>query len=380
MTTTIDGSNESTFAAGVTCTALNGGQLAGNRNVIIGGNFTTNPWQRGTSFTNLANVQFSADRFQVAYVQDGVVDVIKTADSPTAAEAGTYSSHCLHLDVTTADSSLAANQRYFIRHHVEGLNTVGFGFGQAGARPITLSFWVKSTKTGTFCVALRNSASDRFFISEYTVNSTDTWEKKTISITADTTGTWLATNGIGLRIEWVIALEGTTFTATAGSWQTGDKIGTTNQVNGLDSASNDFKLALIQLEEGSVATPFERRPIGTELALCQRYYHKLGYTSGGRFAAGMAATATLGEVIINFPTTMRISPTALEQSGTASDYQMLYQGGNKVCDAVPLFKTSTQNNACIRLTDSDAGMSVGFAILGRYGTSDTGFLAWSVEL
>jgi len=279
VTTTIDGSNESTFAAGVTCTALNGGQFAGNRNVIIGGNFTTNPWQRGTSFTNLANVQFSADRFQVAYVQDGVVDVIKTADSPTAAEAGTYSSHCLHLDVTTADSSLAANQRYFIRHHVEGLNTVGFGFGQAGARPITLSFWVKSTKTGIFCVALRNSAGDRFFISEYTVNSTDTWEKKTISITADTTGTWLATNGIGLRIEWVIALAGTSFTGSAGSWQAGDKSGTTNQVNGLDSASNNFKLALIQLEEGSVATPFEQKHAETELALCQRYYQK-SYAQG----------------------------------------------------------------------------------------------------
>jgi hypothetical protein len=184
-----------------------------------------------------------------------------------------YATHCLDVDVTTADASIAAGDVFALRHRLEGLNAASFGFGHSGTRSVTLSFWVKSTKTGTFCISLTNSASDRCYIAEYTVSVSNTWEKKTLTIPVDTTGTWLYDTGIGLQVAFVLAA-GATYQGVAG-WQGGSFAwATSNQVNALDSTANNFKIALVQLEAGSVATPFETRPYGTELALCQRYYEK----------------------------------------------------------------------------------------------------------
>ena len=245
----------------------------GFKNKIIGGDFTTNPWQRGTSIAVAASGNlYVADRFKSYNNTDGAYSVIKTADAPTVTEAGVFTQHCLHIDVTTADATIASGQVcQGVIQKIEGYNTASLGFGQAGTRYVTLSFWVKSTKTGTFYVRFSNSASSRHYPAQYTVNVADTWEKKTITVPVDTTGTWLYDSGEGLTLIWSLAGNQVS-TGTANTWGSGDV--PNDQVNALDSASNNFKLALIQLEVGSAATPFEARSFGTELALCQRYYEK----------------------------------------------------------------------------------------------------------
>lgn len=244
-------------------------KFGGFKNKIIGGDFSINPWQRGTSFAAIGNA-YCADRFAWSFSGTGVVSVLKTADAPTAAEAGLFTQHCLHVDVTTADASIAASDVYEITQRLEGYSVAPFGFGQAGTRYVTLSFWVKSAKTGIHCVALVNSAADRSYVKEYTVNAADTWEKKTLTFPIDTTGTWLYENGVGLRIKFTLAA-GADWQTTADNWAAGHYTATANQVNELDSTANNFKIALVQLEAGEVATPFESRSYGQELTLSLRY-------------------------------------------------------------------------------------------------------------
>ena len=244
----------------------------GFKNKIIGGDFTINPWQRGTSFPAIVANTYFADRWLVAHSTTAVVTASKVADAPTAAQAGIFTQHCMSLEVTTADTSIGVADQFRLRYIVEGLNAASFGFGQAGSRSVTLSFWVKGTKTGTHCVAFRNGVQNRSYVAEYTIATTDTWEYKTIAIPVDTAGAWLYDNSNGLDIDFALMM-GTNFhTATANTWLAGSFLATANQVNALDSTANTFKIALVQLEAGSVATSFDVRSVGQELALCQRYY------------------------------------------------------------------------------------------------------------
>jgi hypothetical protein len=284
------------------------------KNRIIGGDFTTNPWQRGTSFAAIANSGYSADRWLTAYGSAAVVTASKVVDAPTASQAGVFTQDCLSLAVTTTDTSIAAGDYWLFGQHIEGLNAASFGFGQAGSRNVTLSFWVKGTKTGIHCVAIRNSAGNRSYVAEYTIVTTNTWEYKTITIPVDTSGTWLYDNGKGVSL-WFVLAGGTNFHTTANTWAAGNFLATANQVNALDSTANTFKIALVQLEAGSSATEFEHRPYGTELQLCQRYYQ-------GNKADGTQNTAS-GNAIFRasstgtgsfyywmpFATYMRASPT-----------------------------------------------------------------------
>jgi len=293
----------------------------GFRNKIIGGNFSTNPWQRGTAnggltFTNLGNDSYGADRFKVAHSSDAVVDMIKTADAPTIAQAGVYTKHCLHLDVTTADTSIGADQYYQLRQSIEGYNILDLGFGQSGTRYFTLSFWHKHTVTGTYGLSLMNADNSRAYFGEYTQSSADTWEKAEITFTVDTSGTWDDTNGAGLVIRWILAAGSNFNGGTANEWTSSTSNHTTsNQVNALSSTSNNFKIALVQLEAGQTATAFENRSVGQELELCQRYFERTGVlsntsydsngsltfvayhageTSGAQFRVWKRATPTVG--------------------------------------------------------------------------------------
>lgn len=268
-----------------------------NKNLVIGGNFDTNPWQRGTSFTAPATTTYTADRFSWVTVGAGVVNILKTADAPTVAESGIFSSNCFHVDVTTADGSLAATDIYRATYKIEG-----YDWAQIAQRAFTISFWVKSTKTGIFSVAFQNSGADRSYVAEYTVDTTDTWEKKTITVSASpSAGTWLYTNGVGLVVTWIIAAGSNFTTSTLDTWNSDALIASSNQVNGMDADTNNFKLQLIQIEAGSNATGFQVRSVETELALCQRYYEKtfnqgttpaVGAGSGGALSNTTVATST----------------------------------------------------------------------------------------
>lgn len=244
-----------------------GGQLAGFRNAIING--AMDIWQRGTSFAAAADNQFSADRWFYSKSGAMVHTLSRSTDVPTVAQAGRLFNYSLLVDCTTVDSSIAAGDYAMVGQRIEGFNWAAFA-----QRALTLSFWVKATKTGTYCVSVINSGSDRSYVGTYTVNAADTWEYKTVSVTASpSAGTWNYDTGVGARIHFALA-SGSTYQTTAGAWQTGNFIATSGQVNACDSTSNDFRIVGVQLETGSQATPFENRGIAQELAMCQRYYEK----------------------------------------------------------------------------------------------------------
>jgi hypothetical protein len=288
-----------------------GGSSWARKNAVIGGDFSTNPWQRGVSFAGIANGAYSADRWAYGEVGDAVHTITRSVDAPTVAQAGRLTNHCFMVDCTTVDAAPAAGDYVILQHKVEGYN-----FSPLAQRTMTISFWHKHTKTGTYCVAFVNSGLDRSYVIEYTQDVTDTWEYHSATITASpSAGTWDYSAGIGAQIVFTLAA-GSTFQTTANAWQTGNFLATANQVNAADNTANNFRIALVQLEAGSVATEFESRTVQEELELCQRYYQKTynqGVTPGTATGVGARSGITHSTTLIftpgAFPVRMRAAPT-----------------------------------------------------------------------
>ena len=313
IVTTGDVSGDNITATGdATIGSLNGGPLSGTRNRIINGDMRIA--QRGTSFAAITNATYSLDRWVWQQTGAMVCTVTQDTDVPNNTFQSSYK-----VDVTTADTSIAAGDFAFVAQSIEGYNVrdlIGTTF--------TVSFWVKSPKTGTHCVSFRNAGPpDRCYVKEYTVSAANTWEYKTLTVSGGliTAGNWDWTNGVGLNICFILA-SGTTFQTTADAWQTGNFIATANQVNVMDSTANDFYLTGVQLEPGTVATPFERRSYGQELALCSRYCQVLNHAGIFNGSSGTAFVATKWSttdfIIINVPLVcqMRVAPSITQSSAT----------------------------------------------------------------
>ncbi len=285
--------------------------LFSNKNIIINGDF--NIWQRGTSFVGITGGYF-ADRWRFGKAgTTGVIDISRSTDVPTFAQAGRLFNYSLLVDCQTADSSVAAGDVAFIEQRIEGYN-----FLNLAQKQITISFWVKSTKTGTSYVFITNNGSDRSCVKEFTINASDTWEFKTVIFPASpSAGNWNYTNGIGARIGFTLMC-GSSYQVAAGSYANGEYYGASNQANHYDSTSNNFKICGVQLEAGAVATPFEQRSVQAETLLCERYFKYFSYLVF-RFAPN---SATIVGQTFTIPVTMRTSPTA-----TMVTFQ-LYQGGS----------------------------------------------------
>jgi hypothetical protein len=257
--------------------------------------------QRGTSFVSPVNGTYTLDRF--AWFASGTMAV--TISQSTDVPNNTFQ-NSLRVDVTTADTSTAAGDFAIINQRIEGYNVRDL-IGQT----FTLSFWVKSSKTGVHCVSFINSGLNRSYVLQYTVSTANTWEFKTVTVVGGliTGGTWDWTNGAGLNV--VFSLKGgTTFQTTAGSWQVGDFQCTSNQVNVMDNVNNDFFLTGVQLEIGQEPTPFERRPYGHELLLCQRYYQEIGSNGANNGAIYLRSTSSVNNYQGLYPLAapMRINP------------------------------------------------------------------------
>lgn len=307
----------------------------GNYNAIINGDMHI--WQRAAVFTSVATGAYTADRFAYYKVGAMVHDVSRSDDVPTVAQAGRLFRYSYLADCTTVDSSIAAGDYCVFQQNIEGFN-----FLPLAQRTMTLSFWVKATKTGTYCVYLINSVNDRSYIAEYTVNTTATWEFKTITVAASpAAGTWDYTTGVGLKVGWVLAC-GSTYHTTANAWQTGNFLATVNQVNACDSTSNDFRFTGVRLEPGRVASASSSRTIEEELALCQRYYNNGLWA---RIGGGATPTATNRSFYgsVNFPVAMRTTPTATKSgesltnmnAGTLNNItstRLLYSATNSVAN------------------------------------------------
>jgi hypothetical protein len=240
-----------------------------NPNVLINGNMDV--WQRNTTFTGMSGSVRIVD--QCLYVSGGgftgVYTGSQSTDVPTEVESGIKSNYSLKLDCTMADASIASGEYSFIRRAIEG-----YDYAPLKDNTVTLSFWVKATKTGVYCVGFQNNGQDRSYVAEYTVESASTWEKKTITLTLDQSGgTEDFTNGAGLYISFALSM-GSTRHTTPNAWQTGNYFATANQVNACDNTANEFYLAQLKLELGNVATPIVPRPFSEELELCKRYFQK----------------------------------------------------------------------------------------------------------
>lgn len=278
--------------------SINDGPLAGMRNRIINGDMRI--YQRGVAAT--VNAAYSIDRWLLGIAGAGAVSVSQSTTVPTVATSSTKFTKSLLFDVTTADATVDASDFYTVSQYVEGFNSADFGFGATGAETITISFWARSSTIGTYGFSLINGATNRSYVSEYTINSANTWEKKTITIAGDTTGTWATDNTTGLHCRWTFSA-GTTYRTTAGTWQAGNFLTTANQTNLMALSTNDFYITGVQLEPGPVATPFEHRSIGTELALCQRYFQLHQGIAGGVTSSGVGMYG-----MISYQVAMRANP------------------------------------------------------------------------
>lgn len=289
----------------------------GVRNLVINGDMRFA--QRGTSFTGKTSGNtFGADRFKTQLGTAGTWTISQDTDVPT----GQGFSKSYKMDCTTANASLSAGSYGIFVHRMEGQMLQHLKKGTSSAEQTTLSFWVKSNKTGTYQVNLRDNDNSRLVGSEYTISSANTWEKKTITFAGDTSGALDNDNAHSLQIEyWFVA--GSTYSGgTAPSaWEASNNSDrAANVVNLADSTSNYINFTGIQLEIGDTATPFEHRPYDTELVRCQRYYEKsyndgtavgtatTGHTQGVQGAQGQTTTSAVGSYI-NFTVQKRTTPT-----------------------------------------------------------------------
>jgi hypothetical protein len=342
------------------------------RNRIINGEMRIDQRNAGASVTPSGlTVQYpTVDRWATVLQQDSKISLQRS----TVAPAGFTSS----LLITSLSAySVLTGDRFVIRQLVEGFNVADFGWGAASAQSITVSFWVRSSLTGNFGGAISNSATDRSYPFSYAVSSANTWEYKTVTIPGDTTGTWLTDNGIGLRLVFSLGA-GATFSGTAGAWASGQILQPTGSTSVVGTNGATFYITGAQLEAGSTATPFERRPFGTELALCQRYYYRQRAGVSEFYGMAQCISTVVANGIVPFPVPMRAKPSALEQSGTASDYQVNHSGITTLCSIVPAHAIATFTNGYVTYSVA-SGLTLGRAA-GLQSAGANSFLAWSAEL
>jgi hypothetical protein len=373
MSVTVNGTNGLTFNDGSSqnTSPFTGG--LGFRNRIINGDFRIDQRNAGASITP-TGTQYSVDRWRIGA---SVASKISVQQSSVAPEGFTNSV----LITSLSSYSVGSSEEITFGQRVEGFNCSDLGWGTANAQPVTLSFKVRSSLTGTFGGSLRNADVNRSYPFTYTISSANTWETKSITIAGDTSGTWLTNNGIGIVLFFGIGV-GSTLSGTAGAWASANYVSATGATSVVGTNGATFYITGVQLEKGSTATSFDYRPYGTELALCQRYYYKNfpNAVSAAFGISGFASSTTSVVLTGRFPVSMRTSPTALEQSGTASDYRASGLAAAN-CSSVPTFSSASFDGFNVSFFVA-SGLTAGQAYLGNAGSSTgaNAYLAWSAEL
>jgi len=353
---TFDTNQNASFAGDVSIN--NGNYLSSQptfRNLIINGDMKIA--QRGTSATGLTSSgYFTCDRWR--FLAANVGTWTQTQDTDVPSGQGFTSS--LKMQCTTANASLTAGSNGSIITRFEGQMLQHLKKGTSNAESITMSFWVKSNKTGTYIITLYDGDNNRIIAKSYTIDTADTWEKKTITFAGDTTGAFDNDNASSLHVYmWLMA--GTDYTSgtlqttwhgqASANWAVG-------QVNLADSTSNYINITGVQLEVGSTATPFEHRPYDVELARCQRYYFYLddqGGVTNQVINAGFMYDTTRGRFFVTFPTTMRTNPTIVSTNITSSIEFNLNGTGVFAPSAVLPFGASVSVNGVLLQGTADSG-------------------------
>jgi hypothetical protein len=280
-----------------------------------------------------------------------------------------------YLGVTSSSAySVTSGDYFFQEQDIEGFNVADLGWGTANAKTVTLSFWVRSSLTGTFGGALENNAQDRSYPFTYTISAANTWEQKSITIAGDTSGTWLTTNGVGIRVYFGLGV-GSTYSGTAGSWSGNLYVSATGATSVVGTNGATFYLTGVQLEAGSTATSFDYRNYQQELAMCQRYYTRFGGAGSGDSGIGIAFrdSSSQAQVILEPPITLRATPS-VTFNGTISSIG----GGNQVTLTSPASITLFNNYVRFKATQT------GYVSLQNYfiylASGSTDFIELNSEL
>jgi hypothetical protein len=295
MPVIIDGTNGITQAG-----EFNSDSSFGFKNRIINGAMVIDQRNAGASVTAADNV-YTLDRWQTGSSASSKFTIQQNAGSVTP-PAG-FSNY---LGCTSSSAyTVGAGETFNVAQQIEGYNSVAdLAWGTANAKTVTLSFWVRSSLTGTFGGALANSNVTRSYPFSYTILAANTWEQKTITIAGDTSGTWQTTNSTGIRV-WMSIGTGATLSGTAGAWAGSDFRSVTGATSVVGTSGATFYITGVQLEVGSTATSFDYRPFGTELMLCQRYFQKTNV-----LGVGTTPSSTQIYMVSSFVVTMRSAPTA----------------------------------------------------------------------
>jgi hypothetical protein len=322
--------------------------------------------QRGTSGTPTSGGAYvSVDRWNARAA---------TSTGHTAAQSTTSATGFTNslLFTTGTGASPAAGDRNWLRQSIEGFNIADLAWGTANAKTITVSFQVRSSLTGTFAAAIVNDAGDRAWPFTFTISSANTFESKSTTITGPTDGTWGSGNGVGLALSFDMGC-GSDYEGTAGQWNTSNKLTVNGATKVIATSGATFYITGVQLEVGSVATPFERRPFGTELALCQRYCQKFGGTGVyDHIGGGFTSTTTQGNIQVPLKVTMRAAPSVTSStlivtdiqatSSVVSSLQIVSGQTNQNIGYVTATTTGmTQYRPCFLLTDNSTSGYVIFA-------------------
>lgn len=302
-------------------------QAAGFNKVINGG---LHFWQKQTTLTGISSGAYPADMFKHSHsLATGVVDVTQSTDVPNNS-----TDYSLRYDVTTAQASIAGAEYMLLDHNIEGYNS-----RELYGKSFVVAFQVKSSKTGIYCVAIRNAASDRSYVSEIEISSSGVWEPKYIRVPHELVGTWESTTGVGIKISFVLA-SGTNYHNTKDTWISSHAIATSNQVNFLDSTANYFMLSQVMVHKGRA--PIEDfvlsgENIGSELAACQRYYLDGGSTY---YNLGTYLNANEVHCDVDYPAEMRLTPTiTLFYGGSTGVIRSLNNGATPACSVGALYST-----------------------------------------
>ena len=303
MSVSVHGTNGVTFNDG---SLQKTSALTGFRNRIINGDMRIDQRNAGASHTPIGNT-CSIDRWNFQLSQASKLNAQRFSIT-SGRDQVDNNTHALNATSTSA-YSVTSSDYFLLGQFIEGFNSADLGWGTSSAKTITISFWVTSSLTGTFGGSLQNAGINRSYPFSYTISSANTWEKKTITIAGDTSGTWVTDNGLGIRLYFGLGA-GSTVSGTAGSWASANYLSATGAVSVVGTNGAVFYITGVQLEAGSTATDFERRPIGVEMMLCQRYCWRMSSASTTKiFFQGYMLNLGQLEGFVPFPVPMRTQPT-----------------------------------------------------------------------
>jgi hypothetical protein len=339
---------------------INGGPISGTRNRIINGDMLISQrYGQTPTLFSVTGTAYILDRWSGTTTIANNMRFTCINDAPA-----TFPTSNKAEAVTGA--TISATDVFALSQLIEGFNVIDFGFGTATASTVTLSFWVKSSLTGTHSGSLRNSGLNRSYPFTYSISAANTWEKKAITIPGDTTGTWLKDNGVGIAVGFDLGT-GTTFRGTAGAWAASNFIGATGAVSPMETAGATWFITGVQLEPGTVATPFERRSYGQELALCQRYYARLNANSVyGAFGSGRVALTTRADIYVKYPVAMRVAPTVSQSNTMINDQAttslgVTYAGSDSMLQLVNVATGLVASAGCIWAANNNSAAYIDLA-------------------